>query len=53
MDFKKWKDQVDAALEKLCGLSSDDLPDYCYRDEFEDDAEPEEAARNALREAGF
>jgi len=49
--FKAWMKEVDAALIKKTGLSSDDLPDYCYDNDFEDGATPKQAANAAIKAA--
>ena len=50
--FDQWMRLVDAALSRLCGLESGDLPDVCYSDWYEDDVPPVTAARRAMRYAG-
>jgi hypothetical protein len=47
MTFEEWMRQVDAAL----GMDHRDLPDYCYKDAFEDGDSPKQAARAAMRAA--
>jgi hypothetical protein len=49
--FEQWMTAVDAAVERLCGLSASDLPDVCYRDWYEDGISPATAARRAVRNA--
>lgn len=49
--FEEWKKQVDQAINQICGLSSDDLPDQPYRDWCEDGVSPATAARRAVRYA--
>jgi hypothetical protein len=51
--FRDWMDLVDLALEALCGLKSDDLPDQCYRDQFDSGTEPREMAQMVLESEGF
>lgn len=51
MNFDIWMQKVDSLLSKHIGLSSADLPDYCYRDEFDDGATPAQAAKAAIRAA--
>jgi hypothetical protein len=41
-DFDVWMKKVDAALELVFGFSSEDLPDLCYMDYFDDEMEPNE-----------
>ena len=49
--FKVWMQQVDAHLEKMCGMTSDDLPDYRYRDAFDQGCTSLVTARAAYRRA--
>jgi hypothetical protein len=49
-EFTAWMKKVDAHIAaKCCGLTSDDLPDICYRDLFDDGTSPASAARKAIR----
>lgn len=45
MLFDVWMQKVDALLSAKTGMSSADLPDYCYRDEFDGGATPAQAAK--------
>ena len=47
--YTLWKDRVDAELEKLCGLTSDDLPDCDYWHMWDAKYTPRAAAKAALR----
>ena len=47
--FHVWKRQVDVALYKTCGLTSDDLMDVDYYTWFEDGVTPIRAARKAIK----
>jgi len=49
--FKIWMQQVDAHLEKMCGMTSDDMPDYCYPDAFNQGRTSLATARAAYRRA--
>jgi hypothetical protein len=49
--FDYWLQRVNAYLVRKCGLGSDDLPDWCYRDAFDDGYTPSEAAREVIRAA--
>jgi len=49
--FKEWMGKVDASVGAKCGLSVYDLPDCPFRDWFEDEMRPGDAARAAIREA--
>jgi hypothetical protein len=51
--FKKWMTEVDVAVGARAFVSAYDLPDQPYRDWFEDDMSPDEAAVAALEEAGY
>jgi hypothetical protein len=45
--------QVNAAVFAKAFVCADDLPDQPYRDWYDDDLSPEEAATTALEDAGF
>ena len=49
--FETYMDQVNAYLNRLCGMSAYDLPDWCYRDAYDDHMTPRAAAREAYRAA--
>lgn len=49
--FDEWMRVVSAAVWRLAGMAADDLPDYCYRDAYEDGVRPVAAARQAVRAA--
>lgn len=51
--FAAWMQQVNAAVLAQAFVSADDLPDQPYREWYEDDLSPEEAATTALEDAGF
>ena len=50
-DFDTWMKQVDAEIDARCGMTSGDLPDWMYRDAFEDGTSPKSAARQAISAA--
>ncbi|MES2367034.1 MAG: hypothetical protein V4563_14255 [Pseudomonadota bacterium] len=50
--FEAWMQQVNSYIDSLCGMTTDDLPDVCYRDWFEDGLKPASAAKRAIRNAG-
>jgi len=50
--FDAWMEKVNAAVFDACGLTSEDLDDFCYSDMFEDGYSPREAAREAIRNSG-
>jgi hypothetical protein len=43
MEFSEWLRKVDAILVGMCGMGHRDLPDMCWRDQYEDEATPAEA----------
>lgn len=50
--FAEWMAKVDAIIDDLVGLTSEDLTDVCYRDMYEDGAPPRTAARAAIHASG-
>lgn len=48
MDFLVWKKWVEFHLVRLCGMSSDMLPDYDYRQAWENGETPEWVAVDAI-----
>ncbi len=53
MSYDAWMKKVDQEVSKLCGMSVHDLPDFPSWDLWDAGETPEEAAKEALREAGF
>lgn len=53
MTFEEWMNNVDHAMEIAVGLSSDCIEDFCYRDCFDSEMDPEDAATAALENAGY
>lgn len=51
LSFDEWKRIVDNEIIKRTGLSADDLPDYCYRDDYEDGRKPQWSAVAAIKAA--
>ena len=51
--FVQWMDRVDARISAICGLSSMDLADQCWRDWYDDGMSPREAAEECLIDEGF
>lgn len=47
--FDVWMKQVNAAINKACGLSSEDLADYAYRDAFDAGKKPASVAKAAIK----
>jgi hypothetical protein len=50
--FGSWMVKVNAFVEKLIGLSVDDLPDANFADWYEDGVKPLAAAKRAIKLAG-
>ncbi len=51
MTFAEFMAAVDRVIQARFGVSADDLPDFCYRDSFEDGMTPRQAAAAAIRAA--
>lgn len=50
--FEVWMAAVDAALERISGMTSADLPDYDYRADWTAGVEPSTTAVQVLGELG-
>lgn len=53
LTFAEWMEDVNEQLLVRCGLTSDDLPDWGYRDAYDAGIAPAVAARRALKACGF
>ena len=51
--FHDWKRLVNAGVGSLVGMDCDDLPDVDYYGMYEEGKTAKEAARQAVREAGY
>ena len=51
--FMLWLSDVDAELVRRSGLGVDDLPDWLYRDAYDDGAYPVDVARDVLADNDF
>jgi hypothetical protein len=51
LTFEQWKKSVDAIIGSLCGLSADDIDDWCYRDDYDNGLTPKRSAQRAIRNA--
>jgi len=49
--FNVWFAKVNAIILRKTGLCADDLPDYCYRDAYDDGATAVNTANRAIRAA--
>jgi hypothetical protein len=52
-DFEQWFKSVDTEVERLCGMSIQDLEDYDYRTAFEMNVTPADCALEVLRAQNF
>jgi hypothetical protein len=52
-NFERWMQHVDGYVWRLVGVSVYDLSDCPFRDWFEDELPPIEAARKAVKRDGF
>ena len=48
MPYGQWIDAVNDYLCDKVGVTTDDLPDCCYADWYDDGMSPRQAAREAL-----
>lgn len=53
MTYSEWYSKVNAIVGSKAGVGVDDLPDFPSRDQYEDGVSPEDAASDALYDAGF
>lgn len=53
MTFKEWMKEVDREVQEFCGVGVDDLPDCCFRDEYDAGSTPLDMAYLVLEQAGF
>ena len=51
--FENYMVAIDLELEQRCGVVSDDLPDYHYRDNYDDGVGVRRTVREVLGAAGF
>lgn len=51
--FEAWMDEVNAILVGAVGIESDDLPDWNYRDAYDDGADPRKVVHEVLEENGW
>jgi hypothetical protein len=49
MTFEQWKNEVNKNISAICGMVSDDLPDCCYLDWYQDGVKPASAAKRAIK----
>jgi len=51
--FKDFKSAINTILEEEVGLSCNDLPDYCYRDNYDNGITVEQTVSDSLDSAGY
>ncbi|KKL76298.1 hypothetical protein LCGC14_2046270 [marine sediment metagenome] len=51
--FEEYKKAIDNFLLRKVGLSSDDLPDICYRDNYDMNVSVARTARQAIENCGY
>lgn len=51
--FDEWMKEVDSAMDRICGLSSADISDFCYRDAYDDRRRAQSVATEALQADGL
>lgn len=51
MTFAEYMAAVNVYLDRLCGMTADDLPDWKYHDDYEDDVSPLRCAKRAIKNA--
>lgn len=49
--YEDWLRDVDQDVQKLCGVSCDDLPDWRYADAYADGRSARQAARSVVAAA--
>ena len=50
MNFDKWMEEVNDQLVVICGMESDDLPDYEWRFDYDEGLEPNESLVGFMEE---
>lgn len=54
MNFKSWMEKIDMHIIRTTGgLTSDNLPDFCYRDHYNDKDDADSVAVMVLEESGY
>ncbi len=51
MPFDEWMQHVAWHINNMSGYLPDDLPDYCYRDAYDDGKSPKTTAKAAIKNA--
>lgn len=53
MTFSEWLNEVDRHLEARLGLGHRYLPDYFWRDMYDDEVDPEDAVADYIDEGAY
>lgn len=51
LDFVRWKLLVDRVCVQLCGLHPDDLEDWRYKSDYDENRSPAASAKRAIANA--
>lgn len=51
LTFEEWMAEVNRLMVGKCGMGSEDLPDWNYRDAYNDGLTPNQAANQAINAA--
>jgi hypothetical protein len=51
--FEEWMRQVNRIVQRIAGVSTDDIGDSCYRDNYDAGTTPEHMAHAALADSDF
>ena len=49
--YEEWFKEVNAEIIRQTGFSADDLPDYCYKDAYDDGKSPKSTAKAVIKNA--
>ena len=53
MRFEAWMAEVDRQMERICGMCSADIADFCYHAAFDASKTPLATAKRALKADGY
>ena len=53
MRFEAWMAEVDRQMKRLCGMTTQDIADFCYADAFDAGKTPLATAKRALKADGY
>lgn len=49
--FEDWKRNVDGLIQRMCGMSADDIDDWRYTDDWREGRTPMQSAKRAIKNA--